>query len=218
LLKSEVTFVPPYIFLSALPALLGLAGFVLYQVLGANRGGDEISRRIIEKIRNGEKGEVSPDQRLTPKQVERLLEQRHRLRELVGEHDFRLLKQALTQQFTLTIFVYVLALGFCGWSVYLFVQSPPVLQEANGATAPNVPSSSGKNGPNVNSSGIAPAPALAKPDEKKPPAVAEPKPPAVTIPPPNLNDLTFDKTSCDRIGGDGSYSKAKLPAMALQER
>jgi len=113
--------VQPYTFLSALPALLGLAGFVVYQVLSANRSGDEISRRIIEKFRTAAV-EAAPDQRLTPKQVENLLEQQQRLREFVGEHDFLLLKQAMRQQFTLTVLVYVLTLGFCAWSVYLFVQ------------------------------------------------------------------------------------------------
>jgi hypothetical protein len=149
----------PYTFLSALPALLGLAGFVLYQVLGANKSGDEISGRIIEKLRSGMTGEVPPDQRLTPKQVERLLEQQQRLRKLVGEQDFHLLKQALTQQFIITVLVYVLALGFCSWSVYLFVQSPTLQKKANDASGQQIhqnQSSTGKNSPNVNSSGSGP--------------------------------------------------------------
>jgi hypothetical protein len=165
-----------YTFLSALPALLGLAGFVLYQVLGANKSGDEITRRIVEKLRSAAAPDL-PDQRLTPKQVERLLEQQQRLRKLVGEHDFRLLKQALTQQFVLTILVHVLALGFCGWSVYLFVQTPAVQQKAKvapGATPPIIQTSTGDKSPNVNSSGsgkvtitIQDQTTPAKPDKKK---------------------------------------------------
>jgi hypothetical protein len=88
--------VPLYTFLSALPALLGLAGFVVYQVLGAHKSGDEISRRIVEKLRSGVTRDVMPDQRLTPRQVERLLEKQQSFRKLVGEQDFHLLKQALT--------------------------------------------------------------------------------------------------------------------------
>jgi len=173
--------VQPFFFLSALPALLGLAGFVLYQVLGANKSGDEISRRIIEKLRSGSGGDVPPDQRLTPKQVERLLEQQQRFRKLVGEHDFHLLKQALTQQFVITILVYVLALGFCAWSVHLFVQSPALPQKEKAATREqihNSQSSNGKNSPNVINSGsgpvtvtiqdqATPTPGTAKPKEKK---------------------------------------------------
>jgi hypothetical protein len=171
----------PYTFLSAVPALLGLAGFALYQVLGANKAGDEVSRRIIEKLRKGVTGEAPPDRRLTPKQVERLVGQRQRFRELVGEHDFRLLKQALTQQFMLSILIYTLALGFCAWSVYLFAQSPGIPQKAtaapSAAAVPSVQTSTGKNSPNVNSSGSGPitvtiqpqtpASGPSKPDEKK---------------------------------------------------
>lgn len=171
----------PFAFLSALPALLGLAGFVLYQVLGANKSGDEISRRIIEKLRSGLGDEAPPDRRLTPKQVERLLEQQQRFRKLVGEHDFHLLKQALTQQFIITIIVYVLALGFCAWSVHLFVNSPALPQKAKDAPGEqihNSQNSTGKNSPNVISSGsgpvtvttqdqATPTPGTAKSEEKK---------------------------------------------------
>ena len=137
-----------YTFLSALPALLGLAGFVLYQLLGANRAGDEITRRIIDKLRSATEANGAPlDQRLTPKQLGRLLEQQQRLRKLVGQHDFVLLKQALSQQFVQTILVYVLTLGFCGWSVYLYAQPPTLIQK------PSIQKSSGDVSPNVISNG-----------------------------------------------------------------
>jgi hypothetical protein len=137
-----------YTFLSALPALLGLAGFVLYQLLGANRAGDEITRRIIDKLRSATEANGAPlDQRLTPKQLGRLLEQQQRLRKVVGQHDFVLLKQALSQQFVQTILVYVLTLGFCGWSVYLYAQPPTLIQK------PSIQKSSGDVSPNVISNG-----------------------------------------------------------------
>jgi hypothetical protein len=123
--KKVQALVQPYKFLSTLPALLGLAGFGLYRVLGAHIAGDAVSRRIIEKLRKGVDDQAPPDPRLTPKQVERLLEQQHRLREFVGDQDFHLLRQALTQQFILTVLVYVLALGLCSLSVYLFVHGVP---------------------------------------------------------------------------------------------
>ena len=150
-----------YSFLSALPALLGIAGFVLYQVVGSNKAGDEISRRIVDKLRRSVSGDAVPDKRLTPRQVAGLLEQQHRLKEVVGMHDFLLLQQALKQQFILTIIVYVLTLGFCGWSAYLFVQPP-------GAIAiPNTQSSSGINSPNINSSGSGPVTVHIQPKPEK---------------------------------------------------
>jgi hypothetical protein len=153
--------VQPYTFLSGLPALLGLAGFVLYQVLWANKAGDEVSRRIIDKIRIGATGDRL-DQRLTPRQVARLVEQQQKLRHSVGEHDFHLLKQALTQQFVLTVITYVLTLGFCGWSVYLFVQQRSATSAARSDSASQVSggtvnqSSSGNNSPNTVSQGSGP--------------------------------------------------------------
>jgi hypothetical protein len=139
-----------YSFLSALPALLALAGFVLYQVLGANKSGDQVSRRIVTKLRVAVPDEIPADSRLSAKQVEQLLNHQHRLKEVVGEQDFLLLRQALTQQFVITVLVYVLTLGFCAWSVYLFVKQPP---EAKPVPAPTVQTSSGNGSPNVVSSG-----------------------------------------------------------------
>jgi hypothetical protein len=146
--------VQPYTFLAALPALLGLAGFVLYQALGANKSGDEISRRIIEKLRSGQAGELPLDKRLTPKQIADFLEHSQRLRKLIDDQDFRLLQQALKQQFIITIFVYVLTLAFCSWSVYLFAHSSPGAFTA-GHTQQSQ-SSTGKNSPNIISSGSGP--------------------------------------------------------------
>jgi hypothetical protein len=59
----------PYSFLAALPAILGFAGFVLYQFLGTNRSGDEITRRIVDKLRKNAPSKVERDQRLTGKDV-----------------------------------------------------------------------------------------------------------------------------------------------------
>jgi hypothetical protein len=55
----------PYQFLAALPAVLALAGFVLYQMLGATRSGDRITGRIVDKLRRDAPGET-PDDRLSP--------------------------------------------------------------------------------------------------------------------------------------------------------
>ena len=130
---------------------------MLYQILGANKSGDDISRSIINKLRNTAKSELPTDKGLTPKQVVHLLEQHHRLREIVGEQQYRLLKQALTQQFIIII-VYVLSVGFCSWTVYLFVQAPIVQKKAEAASGAinQRQSSTGKNAPNVISSGSAP--------------------------------------------------------------
>ena len=112
----------PFTFLAALPAVLGFGGFVLYELLGTHRAGDEITRRIIEKLRQQAPNSIEKDQRLTSSQVERLLVGDQNLQELIGKQDFLLLQQALRQQFITSLTVYSLAVVFCGLSVGLFVR------------------------------------------------------------------------------------------------
>jgi hypothetical protein len=119
----------PYSFLAALPAILGFAGFVLYQFLGTNRSGDEITRRIVDKLRKNAPSKVERDQRLTGSQLERLLAGDQGLQRLIGEQDFALLRQALRQQFILSLTVYSLAILFCALSVVLFVRQAQAKQK-----------------------------------------------------------------------------------------
>jgi hypothetical protein len=145
--------VQPLSFLSAMPALLGLAGFVLYQMLGANKSGDTISQRIIDKLRAIAPDEVPSDQRLDARQVERLLKSHYRLQEIVGKQDFDLLHQALSQQFIITLVAYILPLCFCGWSVYLYVHNNLKIPTDSGPAPPVIIQQSGPGGANVVSSG-----------------------------------------------------------------
>ena len=127
-LNSEA-MMTPYTFLSALPALLALAGFVLYQLVGANRSGDEVTRRIVSKLRKSVPARINKDQRLTSQQVERILLADHDLQKVVGDQDFQLLKQALRQQFVISLTVYSLAIVFCSLSVFLFVHQAQAKKE-----------------------------------------------------------------------------------------
>jgi hypothetical protein len=113
-----------YSFLSALPALLALAGFIVYQILGANRSGDDISKSIVKKIRPAAPKGTKFDERLNPAQVADLLEAEGRYRDLVGIQDFELLKRALSHQFVINLFVYICSFLLCAFSVYLFVSKP----------------------------------------------------------------------------------------------
>jgi hypothetical protein len=119
----------PYSFLAALPALLALAGFVVYQMVGSNRSGDEITRRIIGKLRKNVPAKIAKDQRLTGPQLERLLLGDQELQKVVGEQDFLLLKQALHQQFVISLTVYSLAVLFCALSTFLFVRQAQAKKE-----------------------------------------------------------------------------------------
>jgi hypothetical protein len=119
----------PYALLAALPAVLGFAGFVLYQFLGTSRSGDEITRRIVDKLRQNAPTKVEPDKRLTGSQIERLLAGDQGLQRLIGKQDFELLRQALRQQFIVSLTVYSLAVLFCALSVVLFVRQAQAKQK-----------------------------------------------------------------------------------------
>jgi len=111
-----------YGFLAALPALLGLAGFALHQLLGSRGAGDEVTKRIIDKLRRDAPSAVPLDARLKAGQVQDLLKQSQSLQQIVGKQDFMLLQQALRQQFHISLFVYALSIAFCALSVFLFVK------------------------------------------------------------------------------------------------
>jgi len=114
--------VEPYHFLAALPAVLALSGFIAYQLLRRSSSGDEVTRRIVEKLRRDAPNAISPDQRLSADQVERVLTGDQNLRQLIGEQDFLLLKQTLQQQFIVSLAVYVLAAALCALSIVLFLR------------------------------------------------------------------------------------------------
>jgi hypothetical protein len=119
----------PYSFLAALPALLALAGFVVYQLVGTNRSGDEITRRIVDKLRKNAPTKLTEDKRFSGSQLERLLLADQELHKVVGEQDFLLLKQALHQQFIISLTVYSLAVLFCALSAFLFVRQVQAKKE-----------------------------------------------------------------------------------------
>jgi hypothetical protein len=116
-------------FLSSLPAVLGLTGFVVYYFLVRNRGGDRITLDIVGKLR-----QAAPD-RLPPRAesfdaatLARLIDGDNTLRSKVSDQDFQLLKVALRQQFIVSIVVYVLCglVFLAGVGFYIYMVNRPV--------------------------------------------------------------------------------------------
>jgi hypothetical protein len=118
-------------FLSSLPALLGLTGFVVYYFLSRNRGGDRITLDIVEKLR-----QVAPErmpaqpEKLDPTTLAKLIESDTTLRSKVSEQDSQLLRDALRQQFITSVVVYglcgVIFLAGIGLYVYASTRPTPV--------------------------------------------------------------------------------------------
>jgi hypothetical protein len=118
-------------FLSTLPALLGLTGFVVYFFLWRNRAGDRVTIDIVAKLRRD-----APDRlpqgsdRLDTGTLAKLIEGDATLRAKVSEQDFQLLRDALRQQFITSLTVYaacgIIFLAGIALFVYMSVQPKPV--------------------------------------------------------------------------------------------
>lgn len=114
-----------YEFLAALPAVLGLSGFVVFHLLRKNQEGDRITGRIISKLR-AKRGEVEAAKYagLSPRQLERRIAREQAAGELVDRQDFELLRQSLQQQFVRGLFVDSTAAVLVLASTLLFVFAP----------------------------------------------------------------------------------------------
>jgi hypothetical protein len=108
-------------FLSALPAVLGLTGFVIYFFLVRNRQGDQITQSIIAKLRRDAPAALPPDaEKLSPTALERLILRDKDLEQKVNQDEFGLLRSSLKFQFILSLVVYCLCALFFLAGIYLF--------------------------------------------------------------------------------------------------
>lgn len=123
-----------YNFLAALPALLGLTGFVVFQLLKNQRTGDAITPKIVDKLRTQYPERFAGEDRLTSKQLHELLLGDQQLREEIGRQDFELLAQTLRQQHVQAMFVYSITaiLFVIGAILFLFQVNRPEPTELSG--------------------------------------------------------------------------------------
>jgi hypothetical protein len=118
-------------FLSSLPALLGLTGFVVYFFLARNRTGDRITLDIINKLRR-----EAPDRlpagadKIDAAALANVIESDARIRAKVSDQDFQLLRDALRQQFITSLTVYatcgVIFLAGIALFVHMSVRPVPI--------------------------------------------------------------------------------------------
>jgi hypothetical protein len=115
---------------AAVPAILGLTGFIAYSLLRRTKGNDQITLRIIDKIRSN-----APDlyadrlANMNPSALGKAIAVNGRLRSQVGEHDFQLLQAVIRNQFVTSLVVYGLCV-FCfviGVILYFLLQPPPIV-------------------------------------------------------------------------------------------
>ena len=116
-----------YKFLSALPAVLAILGFVIYQILKRNSQGDQVTKQIVDKVRSQAPDVAAHLQMLTPSQLDKKLTLDQETSRLVSKQDFQLLKQALRQQFLITVIVYAICglLFVFGVSMFAYTSTRP---------------------------------------------------------------------------------------------
>ena len=110
-----------YSFLAALPAILGLVAFVVYHFLNKHTRGDEITKRILDKIRLEMPDLVAKYEGLPIAERKRFIAKDQVLRRHISEVDSRLLQQALRQQFIMSLVIYSIASALVVVGVALFV-------------------------------------------------------------------------------------------------
>jgi hypothetical protein len=108
-------------FLAGLPAILGIVGFIVYQLLQQLGHPSPIVSTIVTKLRVASPERV-PDGRLTAAGVDRLLRRDDQLRRTISDQDFVLLKKVLNQQFLTAVLVYLTCGGLCVFGVVQYVR------------------------------------------------------------------------------------------------
>jgi uncharacterized protein YjbI with pentapeptide repeats len=113
---------PMYEFLSLLPSVLALVGFVIY-VLRPKSADDRVVRDVVSKLRKQSPFDPTDYATMTPARLKATLEADKALRDAVGQQDFELLKTTLRHQFIGRLVVYtILVIVFCVGLVLFFFQ------------------------------------------------------------------------------------------------
>jgi hypothetical protein len=114
-------------FLSALPALLAIAGFVIYRLIDHQKQGRQITEQIIGKLRRDAPESANILEKLPPRQVAAKLRLDHELQKSVSQQDVELLSRVSQQEFIKSLSVYgLIALLFVvGVAAFVYTQTRP---------------------------------------------------------------------------------------------
>src|SRR5579859_5424416 len=116
-----------YQFLSGLPAILAVLGFVAFTLLRGKILDDQVVREIVGKLRTQGTIDAKIYGAMTPARLKATLDADRSLRAAVDERDFELLKQSLRQQFAIRVVVYVVlaAIFVFGVAMYVYQATRP---------------------------------------------------------------------------------------------
>lgn len=110
-------------FLASLPALLGITGFVVYQLLRSNLAGDPIIQEILKKLRQQNPDAAARYDKLKGRALENQLKHDQALQNLISQQDFVLLQQTLRHRFIISLVVYGITTLLFLVGVFLFYRT-----------------------------------------------------------------------------------------------
>jgi hypothetical protein len=118
-------------FLSSLPAILGLTGFIVVSFLRHNSRGNATTRQILDKVRRDAPDVARSFQGLSGKQFEKVILEDQAIKRVLGKRDYEILREALRQQFILSLVVYFICAALVCFGVLMFLRQislPPKLE------------------------------------------------------------------------------------------
>ena len=107
-------------FLTTLPAILGIVGFVIYLIVRKSVTEDPIVKSIIDKLKYDQPDFAGKWEHLTDKQKASLLRDENQLKDKITNKDREILSTALGNQFKTNIFVYTLCGVLVIIGLYMF--------------------------------------------------------------------------------------------------
>ena len=109
-------------FFSSLPAILGLVGFIVLAFLRHNSRGNATTRQILDKVRRDAPEVARSFQGLSGKQLEKVVLEDQAIKRVLGKRDYEILREALRQQFVLSLVVYVICAALVCFGVLMFLR------------------------------------------------------------------------------------------------
>jgi hypothetical protein len=113
---------PTNVFLSSLPAILGLTGFIVFWLLRHNTRGDVTTRHILDKVRRESPEVARHFEGLKGKQLEKVILNDQALKHVLSRKEGDLLRQALKNQFILSLVVYLLCAALFCFGIVMFLR------------------------------------------------------------------------------------------------
>tara|TARA_R110002096_G_scaffold422613_1_gene629276 strand:+ start:893 stop:1882 length:990 start_codon:yes stop_codon:yes gene_type:complete len=115
-----------YSFLTSLPAILGIIGFIAYLILRKSAANDPVINSILEKLKYEEPSYYKDILKLSPSEKAKVLTDDTKLRELVSNEDRKIINRVITNHYRTNIVVYFLCGLLVIVGIYLYAKPKPL--------------------------------------------------------------------------------------------